>query len=170
MFLFGHTGLAVGTAHWINKKFKKKIDLRYVALMSMSADLIDKPLGLSSPEFFRFNTRLIGHNLFAIVFAVSLLLAFSRRRSAIMLYALFYCSHLLLDQMWIKSPDIFYFPFGGPVQWHEPDLVRRWTDVLKTPYTLGGEVLGFSILCYLLGKYQLYRAKNYSNFIKTGTL
>lgn len=160
MYFIGHFGLSVGVAHAANQKVKSKIDLRWAGLLGLAPDLIDKPITLSNPAFFHYNTRAVAHNLFVALFLMGVFVACQKRKASAAVLALFYFGHLLLDRMWIKSPQIFFYPFDGAVPSLTHDILGRWWTTYFEPYSFSGEVAGFAILLYLFFRYALYRAPN----------
>ncbi len=157
MFFFGHVGITTGLVHAVNKKyFKNKLNYPLIGFLSLGPDIIDKPLGLLAKERFGNNTRLYGHSLvFSLCLGLGLWIYFRNRKTKkiktsyyVLLWSAFF-GHNILDEFWIKSLHMFFWPLLGYPPTRTPEIFKRWWELLQTPGVFVPELIGILILIYL---------------------
>lgn len=165
MLLFGHVGTTIG----VTRLFNREADARKVALASIAADLIDKPIGLLYPGIFGNNTRLAAHTLIACLTVCAVTWIFPKliRHQRTMAFA--YLFHMVLDRSWRERERVaFLWPFLGPAEpWSERAVVRWW-NFWRDPYLVAGELVGLAILLALARKYRLFERDRFREFSKRG--
>jgi len=90
------------------------MDLRFLALGAIAADLIDLPIGIVMWDSFQ-SVRLAAHSLVFGAAAMVGVLVFTRRgaaRKRWMLLAVGVLAHLAFDAMW-RNPETLWWPFLG---------------------------------------------------------
>jgi hypothetical protein len=164
MFILGHVGLACGAVHAIDRR----ADLRWVPVVALLPDLIDKPLWAFVPIFANGWTRSAGHSLTGLAIFAAFAIWRLRERAWPLLLA--YASHLILDRMWWDG-HILVWPFEG---FWLPEFTRDhmelWWEKMSEPWTLGGEVLGATTLIALTVRGRLWERARLAQFRATGRL
>lgn len=140
---------------------RRRIDYRLVLLGALIPDLIDRPLGLLSPDA---TTRSVSHSL-VFVLALMFAIMFFLRGSAARRWFVFPIAiliHLAIDGMW-NYPQTFFWPFFGP----EFSLIHEGAK----PWLLASkELIGIAILVYLGYAYDLHTGESRREFLAQGTL
>lgn len=110
--IFWHIGGSIAIARYAFRD--ERMDLRFLVLGAVIADLIDTPVGLAL--FSRLQSvRLVGHTLAAAVLVMTFVLVRTRRgrpRKRWMPIAIGMLLHLFLDAMW-QDPETLWWPFLG---------------------------------------------------------
>jgi len=164
MLIFGHTGIATGAVHAIDRR----ADLRWVPLAALLPDLVDKPLWLLAPGFTNGWTRNAAHSLTGLA-VFTLFVAWTLREKAWPLI-LAYASHLVLDQMWLEG-HILVWPLGGFIfPQFTRDHVELWWEKFSDLWTMGGEAVGGAILIGLTVRGRLWDPERRRSFRATGRL
>jgi len=169
--LFWHTG---GTIALIRYTFRDdQMDLRFLALGAVLADLIDTPVGLIFYQQLQ-AVRLVGHSVIfasAVMVMVLLMTRRGRPRKRWMPVAVGLLVHLLLDAMW-ADPETLWWPFlgwvftsAGPVTAADylVSIISDWRV-----WTL--EAAGFAYLVYLARRGNLTTANARGAFLSTGVI
>lgn len=169
--LFWHLG---GTTALIRYAFRdERMDLRFLMLGAVLADLIDTPVGLLFWDSLR-NVRLIGHSLLFAAVVMLIVLLSTRRgrpRKRWMPLAVGVLVHLVLDAMW-RQPETLWWPFLG------------WEFTERTYATAGAyvrailgdwrtwmfEATGLAYLAYLFARARLFDSDARKEFIETGRI
>ncbi len=110
--IFWHTGGAVALARYTFRD--ERMDLRFLVLGALLADLIDTPIGLVFYGQLG-SVRLVGHGLIAAASVMGFVLWRTRRgrpRKRWMPLAIGMLLHLFLDAMW-QDPETLWWPFLG---------------------------------------------------------
>lgn len=128
------------------------MDLRYLALGAIVADLVDLPLGIalwSSHE----TPRLAFHSLIvpaSLMVAVLVFTSRGDRRKRWMLFTVGMLVHLALDGMW-RSPETLWWPFLG--QGFTSSGFATYgsyvSDLFSQPLMWAGEAIGIAYLIAL---------------------
>jgi hypothetical protein len=164
MFILGHAGIATGAVHALDRE----ADLRWVALVALLPDLIDKPIWLLWPGFANGWTRNAAHSATGFVVFAALVTAWLGWRS--WPYVLAYGSHLVLDRMWLDSL-ILEWPLGGFALPHFTlDHRELWWQKFTDVWTMGGEALGAALLVGLAVRGRLWKAESRRSFLATGRI
>ncbi|MEA1903585.1 MAG: metal-dependent hydrolase [Actinomycetota bacterium] len=149
--LFWHVGGSVWLFRWIFRD--PKVDIRFLLLGAVLADLIDLPTGT-----ILFGSRLATgelwmHSLLVPTIYMAVVLALTRRgrrRRAWMALGVGWLFHLLLDAMWINQ-EVFLWPFFGfdisPGEM--PYWPLAWERALSDPWRWVKEVIGLGYLAWL---------------------
>lgn len=149
MLLLGHLGLTIGLA----RALSRDVDVRWVAVVSLLPDLLDKPLRYwIAPAFTQGNTRTVGHSLTMILLCLLGVYLGRRVIRAPWVMALVVPMHALLDGMWSPATRVsLLWPWAGhdfpPLD--EVGLQGLWEHLMRNlskPVTLVGEVVGGLIL------------------------
>jgi inner membrane protein len=147
------------------------IDYRLVLLGSMLPDFIDKPLALwILPDVFSI-TRTIGHSalLGGVLLLLGGLLILRTKRTGMIMLALAYLGHLVLDRMW-SLPEVMWWPCYG---WGFPGedgagAIKGWLDTLfSSPTTYITEIVGGIILMAMV--FSLRRRRWWLRFLHHGS-
>ena len=77
MLLFGHIGITLGIAWFIESKLRVKIDYKLIIIGSLLPDIIDKPVGMILLPLE--NGRVFGHTLLFVL--ILLLIGLKYRKS-----------------------------------------------------------------------------------------
>ena len=195
MLLFGHTGITLGIALFINDRLVKRnifaptteqsdetgvtpvissafapIDYRLVLLGSMLPDIIDKPLGIYLMGDTFNNGRIFGHTLLltVILCAIGYFLYHRYKKWRVLVVSFSAGAHLIMDQMWLTLQTLLWPIYGW--QFPEIDLTEWLTGLFEglvnEPVIYLSEALGLAILGYFgLG---LLRRRGLLNFLKFG--
>lgn len=165
MFILGHTGLATGAVHAIDRR----ADLRWVPLAALLPDLIDKSLWLLVPWFSNGWTRNAAHSLTGLV-VFSIVVSWRLRERAWPLL-LAYASHLVLDRMWFDG-HILTWPFSGFFLFprYTNDHMELWWAKFTDYWTMGGEALGAAIFAAIAIRGRLWQPARRREFRATGRI
>ena len=168
---FWHIGASVA---FIRYAFRDPVmDLRFLVLGAVLADVMDLPAGILF--WSRFETpRLIGHSM-VFAFAVMALVAVFTRRGPVrkqwILLAVGLLLHLALDAMW-RSPETLWWPFFGwefTFSGHETYLSYA-ASVLGSPAMWLSEIAGLTYLVILWKKSELSTRNARERFMATGVV
>jgi membrane-bound metal-dependent hydrolase YbcI (DUF457 family) len=110
--IFWHVGGSIAIARYAFRD--ERMDLRFLVLGALIADLVDTPVGLALYPRFE-SVRLVGHTLTAAALAMVFVLLRTRRgrpRKRWMPIAIGMLLHLFLDAMW-PDPETLWWPFLG---------------------------------------------------------
>lgn len=149
------------------------MDLRFLALGAVVADLIDLPIGIVMWDSFQ-TVRLASHSL---VFAAAVMvgvLALTRRgtaRKRWMLFAVGVLAHLAFDAMW-RNPETLWWPFLG---WDFSatgfaTYGEYVSNVFADPRLWLGEIVGVGYLILLWRKSGLSDAQARRTLMTSGTV
>lgn len=149
--LFWHLGAAVWLFRWIFRD--PKVDVRFLLLGAILADLIDLPIGTLILADQYSTGELWAHSLAVptlYMVIVLLLTRRGRRRRAWMALGVGWFFHLLLDGMWVNQ-DVFGWPFFG---WEipageSPYWPLAWERALSDPWRWVKEAAGLAYLVWL---------------------
>lgn len=169
--LFWHIG---GTIALIRYAFRDdRMDLRFLALGAVLADLVDTPIGLLFYDSLG-AVRLVGHT-FAFAAAVMVLVLLTTRRGRPrkrwMAVAVGILIHLLLDAMW-ADPETLWWPFLG---WDftpaGPATAGDYVTSILTDWRVWAmEAVGFAYLAYLWRRGNLAEDGPRAEFLRTGVV
>lgn len=168
--LFWHVGATIA---FIRYAFRDPaMDLRYLAVGAVAADLIDLPIGAFFWDLFQ-TPRLAAHSLLVPAAAMIGVLLFTARtgeaRKPWMLLAVGMLLHLLLDAMW-RSPETLWWPFLGTE--FTPTGIEAFADyvseVLSNPMVWVGEAVGLGYLIMLWRRSGLSSSRARSVLWRTG--
>ncbi len=163
MFILGHTGLATGAVHAIDRK----ADLRWVPVAALLPDLIDKPLWLLAPWFSNGWTRTAAHSITGLVLFSVIVIWRLRERSWPLVLA--YASHLVLDRAWLDMQNLLW-PFGGFFLF--PPFTKDHAELLWEKFgdlwTLGGEAAGGLVFVALVVRFRLWDPERRRELRTTG--
>jgi LexA-binding, inner membrane-associated putative hydrolase len=149
--LFWHVGAGLWLFRWIFRD--PKVDVRFLIIGAILADLIDLPIGTLLLAD-RFSTgELWSHSLIVPTLYMAVILAVTRRgrnRRAWMALGVAWLFHLLLDGMWTDQ-SVFLWPFFG---WRipagqAPFWPLAWERALSDPWRWVEEVVGIAYLAWL---------------------
>lgn len=169
--LFWHLG---GTVAIIRYAFRdEQMDLRFLMLGAILADLVDTPIGLAFWELFG-AVRLAGHSLTVAALAMIAVLLSTRRgrpRKRWMPLAIGLLVSLLLDAMW-RDPETLWWPFLG-LEFSSPGFETAgdylsW--LLTDARTWLFEASGLAYLVLLARRAGLFRPGARRAFMETGRL
>ncbi len=160
MLVLGHlatTGVAAG---WVGKN----VDLRWVLVFGLLADLFDKPIGLLLFRESFNNGRIYGHSLLFNLVLTLLLMVLHKPR----IYSLALWLHQFCDLMWTR-PGVALWPFTGPFTYRDLPL-EQWVIASLSPYHLVAEVVGFVVVLSFVSRNRLLDRKRLSSWLRTGRL
>ena len=160
MLVLGHLATAGVAARWIDEN----VDLRWVILFGLLADLVDKPIGLVLFRESFNNGRIYGHSLLVNLALTLLLLVLHKP----LIYSLALWLHQLCDLMWTR-PGVALWPFTGPFTYRDLPL-DQWVIVSLSPYHLVAEVVGCVVVLYFVSRYRLLDRRCLSGWMRTGRL
>ena len=169
--LFWHIG---GTIALIRYAFRdERMDLRFLVLGAVVADLIDTPVGLIGYQSLG-AVRLGSHSLLVASLAMVTVVVLTRRgrpRRRWMALAVGMLAHLVLDAMWADQ-ETFLWPFLG---WEftpaGPATVGGYLRaVLTDPVMWAGELAGLVYLVWLWRRAGLASAAARATLWSTGTV
>ncbi|HZD23600.1 MAG TPA: metal-dependent hydrolase [Acidimicrobiia bacterium] len=169
--LFWHLGGSLWLFRWIFRD--PKVDVRFLLLGAVLADLIDLPLGTAFLKDRLSTGELWFHSLVApTIYMVVVLIVTrrGRRRRAWMALGVGWLFHLLLDGMWV-SQDVFLWPFFGAIPpgqspyWH-----LAWVRALNDPWRWVKEAVGVGYLIWLWLALGLSQPERRTKTIETGRL
>lgn len=169
--LFWHLGGSLWLFRWIFRD--PKVDVRFLLLGAILADLIDLPIGTIWLTD-RYSTgELWFHSLLApTVFICVVLLTTrrGRRRRAWMALGVGWMFHLLLDGMWL-SQEVFLWPFfGGIPPGQAPFWPLAWERALHDPWRWIEEAVGLGYLIWLWLALGLNQPERRAGTLATGRL
>ena len=153
MLLFGHIGITLGIAWFVESKLKVKMDYMLIILGSLLPDIIDKPLGMIILPLH--NGRVFAHTLLFVLILLAIGLRY--RKSLFLSFASLL--HLIEDRMW-NEPQTLFWPLLGfefPAKEHASFcnyLSRILMEYIPSfSYVFVSEVVGATIiLMFLLSK------------------
>jgi len=167
--LFWHAGATVAFTRYAFRD--PAMDLRFLVLGAILADLIDTPIGFIFWSSFE-NVRLVAHSLLFAATAMVVVLLLTRRgrpRKRWMPVAVGMLLHLVFDAMW-REPETLWWPFLG---WDFTSTgfatVSEYLGGLFTnPAMWLGEVAGLAYLAFLGYRSKLTDREARDVLIKTG--
>jgi LexA-binding, inner membrane-associated putative hydrolase len=151
-----------------------KVDMRFLLLGAVIADLIDMPIGTLILAD-RYSTgELWAHSLLIPSLYMAIVLLVTRRgrkRRAFMAIGVAWLFHLLLDGMW-TDPDVFLWPFFGweisPGQ--APYWPMAWERALSDPWRWVLDAVGGAYLIWLWFAQGLNIPQRRKGIMETGRL
>ncbi|MFQ5790367.1 MAG: metal-dependent hydrolase [Acidobacteriota bacterium] len=158
MLALGHVATATVTARWANKA----ADLRWVILLTLLADLVDKPLGLVLFRETLNNGRVYFHSLFLNLLLTLLLVTFRKP----LIYSLALWMHQLCDRMW-KRPWAALWPLSGSFGFRDLPL-DAWVYSVLSPYNLSSEAVGLLVVIMVAVRFRLYRRERFGAWLRSG--
>lgn len=170
--LFWHLGATLWLFRWIFRD--PKVDVRFLILGAVLADLIDMPIGTVFLAH-RFSTgELWFHSLLlpaVYMTAVLLLTRRGRRRRAYMALGVGWLFHLLLDGMWADA-EVFLWPFFGweVAMGEAPYWPLAWERAMSDPWRWVMEVVGLAYLVWLWVAVGLNKKERRESLKTTGRL
>jgi len=152
MLIFGHIGLTLGIAWFVESKLKIRMDYRLILVGSLLPDIIDKPVGMILLPLN--NGRVFGHTL---LFLTILLLIGLKYRKLSLAFASFL--HLVEDEMW-NEPETLFWPFTSfPAKEHVSlyeYALKIISEYIPSPsHTFISEVIGLIIILAFLKRRKL---------------
>jgi membrane-bound metal-dependent hydrolase YbcI (DUF457 family) len=169
--LFWHIG---GTIALIRYAFRdERMDLRFLILGAVIADVVDTPIGLVGYASFG-TVRLASHSLLVasiVMVAVVVMTRRGRPRRRWMALAVGMLAHLLFDAMW-GNQETFLWPFlGFEFTAAGPVTVSGYLRELVTdPLMWAGEAAGFAYLVWLWRRADLSSPATRAEFWSTGRI
>lgn len=170
--LFWHLGAALWLFRWVFRD--PGVDVRFLLLGAIVADLIDLPVGTIILAG-RYSTGgLWFHSLLLPTIYMIIVLVLTRRgraRRAWMALGVGWLFHLLLDGMW-TSREVFLWPFFG-IEIHAgeaPYWPLAWERAMSDPWRWVQEVIGLAYLTWLWLAVGLNIPERRLAVIKTGRL
>jgi membrane-bound metal-dependent hydrolase YbcI (DUF457 family) len=167
--LFWHIG---GTIALIRYAFRdERMDLRFLLVGGIVADVVDTPIGLVGYERLA-AVRLGTHSLLVaslVMVAVVLATRRGRPRRRWMALAVGMLAHLVLDAMWADQETLLWpflgweFTPAGPV-----DVGAYLRAILTDPVMWAGELVGLAYLVWLWQRAGLSSAATRATFWSTG--
>jgi len=169
--LFWHAGASVAITRYAFRD--ERMDLRFLILGAVIADLVDSPIGFA---FFSAlgAVRLGLHSLSAAALVMVTVVWTTRRgrpRKRWMPVAIGMLLHLFLDAMW-NQPETLWWPFLGFEfsQAAEP-TVRLYIQGILSQWTLWvGEAVGLMYLAVLFVRGRLAEREQRREFLATGRI
>ncbi|MET0832106.1 MAG: metal-dependent hydrolase [Acidimicrobiia bacterium] len=169
--IFWHAGATIAITRATFRD--PRMDLRFLVLGALLADVVDTPVGLAL--FDRFHTvRLVTHTLLVsavVMVAVVMRTRRGRPRKRWMLIAIGMLLHLILDAMW-QDQETLWWPFLGVG--FTPSGAASARDyvvsVLTDPRVWLMEAIGLAYLVVLAGRARLLDPVVRSRFLATGTV
>lgn len=174
MLLLGHVGLTLGLARVLSHD----IDVRWIAVVSILPDLIDKPLRYwLAPAFTQGNTRTVGHSLTMLVLCLVGVYLGRRHIRAAWVVALLLPVHIILDGMW-WFPELrvsLLWPWAGHAfppleEVGMQGLLAHIQRNLSNPLNLIGEVAGFLLLRHVGRRHGITSLAAWVQVWRTGRL
>lgn len=174
MLIFGHVGFTIAIFYIFQQILVRKlyIDYRLVILGSLLPDIIDKPIGYILFQKYYENGWIYGHTL---VFSLMLLVLSYSIKPKYSVLGFSTLIHLIEDGVAIHMPRTFLWPLlgwnfskneGFTSKWIEHIISSLFTD----HYLQITELIGLTIISYLILHYRLYLKPNLIAFIKNGNL
>jgi len=170
--LFWHLGATVWLFRWIFRD--PKVDIRFLVIGAVLADLIDLPIGTVIMGD-RYSTgELWSHSLAVPTLYMAIVLLVTRRgrqRRAWMALGVGWLFHLLLDGMWVDR-GVFLWPFFG---WQIPPgeapyWPLAWERALSDPWRWIKEAMGLGYLVWLWLALGLGDVERRNSVLETGRL
>ena len=160
MFVFGHLATTCVAARWAGEK----VEVRWVILFSLLADLVDKPIGLLLLRDSFNSGRIYGHSLLINLVLTFVLVLLHKP----LIYSLALWLHQFCDLKWTR-PWVALWPFAGPLTYRDFPL-NEWVIASLNPYHVVAEVVGSAVVvCFLFRKGLLDRRRLLC-WMRTGTL
>jgi len=160
MLVFGHLATTCVAARWVGER----VDIRWVILFGLVADLVDKPIGLFLFRESLNNGRIYGHSLLVNLVLTLVLVVLHKP----LIYSLALWLHQFCDLMWTR-PWVALWPFTGPLTYRDLPL-NEWVIASLSPYHVIAEVVGFVVVVFFLrGKGLLDRRRLWC-WMRTGRL
>lgn len=169
--LFWHVGASVA---FIRYAFRDPLmDLRFLVVGAVLADVIDLPIGLLVWSTYE-TPRLLGHSMLVAILAMILVLVFTRRgpiRKRWILLAAGLFLHLALDAMW-RSPETLWWPFLGSTFTSSgySTFGGYAESVIRSPTMWLGEAAGIAYLAALWRTSALSNRDARARFLATGVV
>jgi inner membrane protein len=188
MFLFAHTGIALGAATAVatavaaaaNRREKKSwlaslskyADIRFLIIGSMLPDIIDKPVG---QYFFREtfeNGRIFSHTLLFLLLISTIGLIVYKKSHRIWGFSLVagVLAHLVLDSMWGTLATLFWplmgWGFGAIDITDYAGMILR--ELISDPSIYIPETIGLIIIIW--SGITVIRKKQIAALLKTGRI
>ena len=160
MLVFGHVAAATAAAQTLDPK----ADLRWVVVLTLLADIIDKPFGLIIFSETINNGRVWFHSLL-VNLVLSLVLLLWRKP---VVYVLALWLHQLCDRMWMR-PWVALWPWTGRFGYRDLPL-DDWVYSVFNRYNVTTDVVGLVFLLGFAWYYQLYRRDRWMPFLTKGEL
>jgi hypothetical protein len=169
--LFWHLGGSIGAVRYAFRD--ERMDLRFLMIGAILADLVDTPIGLLAWSTFG-SVRLFAHSLIFPAAAMVVVLVLTRRgrpRKRWMPLAVGVLMGLVLDGMW-RQPETLWWPFLG---WEFTttgfDTAGEYLRWLLTDWrTWALEALGLAYLVFLAGRARLGDPKRRRELVTTGRI
>ena len=170
--LFWHLGAALWLFRWVFRD--PKVDVRFLLLGAIIADLIDMPIGTIFLAD-RYSTgELWSHTLIVPTLYMAVVVFSTRRgraRRAWMALGIGWMIHILLDGMWMDQ-QVFLWPFFGweipPGQ--APYWSLAWERAMSDPWRWLQEAAGLAYLIWLAIHLGLFRPDRRRSLLATGRL
>jgi membrane-bound metal-dependent hydrolase YbcI (DUF457 family) len=161
MFILGHLGPTITGA----RALRRKVDLRWAAMLAIAPDLLDKPIALLFPAIVNENTRGFGHTLFASLLVLAALLAARRRLAHPLVLWCCYLGHFALDRMWLNNnPIVLFWPFLGsfppPMHGEINGHILKWN--------VYGELAGLILLAAFARRNRFFERARFAAFLNSG--
>ena len=170
--LFWHLGANLWLFRWIFRD--PKVDVRFLLLGAILADLIDMPIGTILLAD-RFSTgELWMHSLLLPSIFMSFILLLTRRgrtRRAWMALGVGWLFHLLLDGMWVNQHVLFWPFLGWEIPAGEaPYWPLAWERAFSDPWRWLKEMVGLAYLVWLWFALGLQVSERRHSVAKSGKL
>lgn len=169
--LFWHLGANLWLFRWVFRD--PKVDVRFLFLGALIADLIDLPLGTLVLAGRYSTSELWGHSLVlpsVYMLGVIMLTRRGRRRRAFMAVGVAWLFHLLLDGMWANDA-VFLWPFLGDFPTGDaPFWPLAWERAMSDPWRWIKEIVGLVYLVWLWRHLGLTDKTRRDQAISTGRL
>lgn len=160
MLVLGHVASASVACHVLDRK----ADLRWVILLTLLADIIDKPFGLVIFSETINNGRVWFHSL-SVNLAITVALLLWRKPLG---YVLALWMHQLCDRMWMR-PWVALWPLTGAFGYRDLSL-DAWVYNVFNRYNVVSDVIGLLVLIGFAWYYGLFHWKRFERWLRTGHL
>lgn len=174
MLVFGHVGFTIAIFYTFQRiRFQRfYIDYRLVILGSLLPDIIDKPIGYILFQKYYENGWIYGHTL---LFSLMLLISGYLIETKYLVLGLSTFLHLVEDGVVTHMPRTFLWPLLGWSFSRNGDFASRWfeytiSSLFTDWYVQSTEIVGMTVILYLILRYKLYLKCNLITFIKNGNL
>ena len=169
--LFWHLGASLWLFRWIFRD--PKVDVRFLLLGAILADLVDLPVGTLLLAG-RYSTgELWFHSLIVPTIYMTVVLVTTRRgrrRRAWMALGVGWLFHLLLDGMW-ASREVFLWPLFGDISpGQAPYWPLAWERAVSDPWRWITEAVGAGYLLWLWIALGMGRPERRAKTLQTGRL
>ncbi len=150
----------------------RRIDIRFLLIGALLADIIDKPLGILFFSETISNGRIYGHTLlFVVILAIGGLYLYRKlHKGWLLVIASSSFMHLILDEMW-RTPQTLFWPLQG-LSFEKIDLsnwVQGLYQALVTEPTISiSEPVGAAVIIWFV--WQLAHRGNLYAFILRGRI